>query len=501
MSRLSPSLEKLFEILLHLYPAEFRRKFGEEMTAVFKESLQDSQAAGPIDQVVCLLLEALTLPGCLVQLYGQRLFSREEKLSSPIPIQSGPGSLSAVYGKPDSSATRREYILVVLPPILVGILLSFSGLVLLTGIIPAGNPLLNEINNGVAIAILLLITGFCVYAWRKGWPRWAGSWISYVILTLAILAYSVLATIQISPAFNSAGRATLQAFSPLLLAYALYRITRHDFYQGMMAVLPIAGLTWTISNLEFVPIDIKTAILMLTWLSLGLGTVCILALSRRGANPGAVLALTLAFNAAIGLPYAWAGIYLGGTLPSSAPGPSVVEVFKVYLPQMLGTSALISGPILACLLRNLGRAAGKLGRLGYRVALFGVVLLLLAAALGTEFGMSDGFNSALFSDVCNGLTVGGILIFSIGSALLLWAAHKLGKVPAKLKTFVLMVITLCLPFLFFLLSPVYNSRLVMDFSPLIIKQVPQMLLFSGGAAWVAITIWLATGLNKIQGPS
>jgi hypothetical protein len=501
VSRRSAWLEKLYAVVLHLYPADFRREFGEEMRLVFKDALQDTRPAGRGSQPVYLLHEVFELPGCLLRLYGQRLFSREGRMSAPLQIQNGAGGFSASLGNPHPSPGHGEILLAALPAVLMGIILSSTYLIVLAGLATQDNPLLVPIMNGIAGALFLLMVGFCAYAWRKGWPGWSGGWIGFVIMALAGLTYSGLSTLQNSLAIDPAWRAVLLTLPPLLLGYALYRITRRNHFRGLMAALPITSLTWTVITLEFVPIEIKTIVLLLTWLGLGLGTACILILSRRNENAGVSLAVALAINALIGLPYAWAGIYHGGMLPFSAPGPSPLEVIKVFLPQMLGSSALLAGPFLACLFSDLGRAGGKLGRFSYRLALLGVVFWLAVTILGTQYSSDDSLrSSALLLPMINALSIAGILLLFLGSSLLLGSGRQKPNQRGDLRLLALSVITLCLPSLLFLLSPFYLFPFGLGFSPLLIKAVPHAFVFAGGAAWMLGTIWLVAGWkDKIQG--
>ena len=60
-------------------------------------------------------------------------------------------------------------------------------------------------------------------------------------------------------------------------------------------------------------------------------------------------------NLAVGALFAYAGIYHGGTLPSIAPGPNLVEVARSLIPQYLATSAILLGPLFAWKFRQAGR--------------------------------------------------------------------------------------------------------------------------------------------------
>jgi hypothetical protein len=50
---------RLYEVLLHLYPADFRQSYGEAMTCIFEESLRDASAKSGRGVVLRLWLHTL----------------------------------------------------------------------------------------------------------------------------------------------------------------------------------------------------------------------------------------------------------------------------------------------------------------------------------------------------------------------------------------------------------------------------------------------------------
>jgi hypothetical protein len=500
--RVNALLERLFVRMLRLYPSEFHLEFGDEMRAVFTEALAEARSLGKSTFITFVLREVIELPASLAREYRQLMGKKEGKMANSADelhlteIHADPGGLSATMGKSNPSGTWLEYLLAALPNILVGFIQSIGYLIILSGLMAEGNPMGTRIMNGIGIAFLVVAFGFSIYAWRVGWPRWTGSWLICGLVAVMALVVAGIQFLQREGDYNVVREAATLLSFLLLMGYALYRISRQDGTLGLLAALPFATLTWSV-HLEFVPLEIKTTILISTWLLVGLIAAGILASSRRkeaDIRTGVVLAL--ATNAIVGLPYAWAGIYHGGTLPFSAPGPSLAEVMKSYLPHLLGSSTLIIGPLLATRFSELGRRSGKSGVRSYHLALFGMLVLLIATLVGNEYGGSDFLRDSAIRlpMVVNVLSIIGVVIFLIGYAWLFWATQDAGVLPegrsTRYRYLALLLVALCLPSLMFMISPVYSYLNRLPFGPLVVKQMPRELAFTIGVVWLVAAAWL-----------
>ena len=133
--------------------------------------------------------------------------------------------------------------------------------------------------------------------------------------------------------------------------------------------------------------------------------------------------------ALVGLPYAYLGIYMGGTLHFSEPGPNLLAVLSSFAPQFGVTAALAIGPQLAVTLRELGRRSGSGGKLAYRTALLGLLLsfaaavLVLAGSTSSE-GLYTTARYRFYPAVIQITFLLGLLLFALGYFLLLSAIHR-----------------------------------------------------------------------------
>jgi hypothetical protein len=64
--------------------------------------------------------------------------------------------------------------------------------------------------------------------------------------------------------------------------------------------------------------------------------------------------------------------------------------------------------------------------------------------------------------------------------------------PGRLRFLTLVCVSMCLPWLLFLISPAHANRTTINFGPLILMQAPEVLRYIFGAAWLALTLWLVS---------
>jgi len=337
------------------------------MEEVFRAGLAEAPARRAAARFA--LREALRLPDSLVDVY---VWSMRAGGGRPMAIaNTGGGETFGGFGPGEGWGAA---LLAGLPNLLVGILMVSSTLIgLIEGI---DQVLFGYLLLGV-IAVLLL--GGLGYGFTRGWRRWTASWLVYLfILAISLLSVAVNAL----PSRLTGGdqvQYVLQMLAiPLLLAYLIYKITAADRVRGLLAALPPMALLWALYFEEFVPPVPKS--LAWAWLTLlAFGASALILRSRRFAT---ALGLAVLVPLLGGFPFAYLGVYMGGTLPYSEPGPGLLEVWRQYLPFLAGVLAIAMGPQLAVRLRELGRrsrAAG--GGIFYRLALAGILLGLAGTLL------------------------------------------------------------------------------------------------------------------------
>lgn len=263
----------LFALALHLYPPRFRREFGEEMQAVFFESLQNAPRGGPFSALRILLRELGDLPGNLL-----RQVSREFSawLLLPWPAQ----------GLGLGSARRRPLLsagLAALPHLLYPLALYLPLLVTLWLGLPS--------YHGPGLPMFwALVAVMLVLARRLGWPDWSGSWIGYA---LVFLLTEISARIPAGPQAFLASLAWL-----CLAAIVLFWLARRDWLSGLLAILPASPMWVWLSRMEGLPTSLDQAALFASaGLVLSLAVATIVRLGRWQTSLLILLAVILTAGA------------------------------------------------------------------------------------------------------------------------------------------------------------------------------------------------------------
>jgi hypothetical protein len=239
----------------------------------------------------------------------------------------------------------------------------------------------------VSIILLILMFGailvIFLLAWRWKWPAWSATWYPFFVATPLMLASYLIAS-QYKGHLDSVidGNMVMFVVIPLILAVVLYTVTRRDPLRGLLATLLVLYILWMIQNMDFLPFRIEVAIKILSTALICL--VIAYLLGWRNWRTG--LYAVLAMNLVVGFLFSYAGIYHGGMLPSSASGPSLAVVVRSLLPQYLVMGAILVGPLFAWKIRQAGRSAGRAGRIGYHLALAGLLLIILANLAGLRLG-------------------------------------------------------------------------------------------------------------------
>lgn len=473
----------LYRRLLGLYPRRFREVFGKEMLAVFDEGLEMAQDRGTSSLLDFLLRELADFPVSLAVQHWNEWRQKEFEMEKAAgqsnhfqpPLHLGSWNASFLAGLPFWAIC----IVITLPEALVSL---------------AGHrwdtPAITTLQITLAIGFALLALSMLVLSWRRGWPTWSGSWTLFYVYLAFSPFFVARSLFQESLPYDWLGEAVGFVLLPLVSAYVLYRIARSDLLKSLLAALPLAFLLWT-PNMESIHGTLSLQIQFLSLLLAGIAA----ALTIRLGDWRSGLLLMIAVNLAIGLQHAFAGIYYGLTLPFSANGPSPLEVLKVFLPSFIATSTVFLGPGLGRSIRQVGLRCGPHGRLFYRLALLGLLLLMVANLSALFIGLDERlrFVRAGANLWLGRLALVGVGLYALGLLVLLWQAVRRKAVVINLDTLLLATLPLALPLA--LVMPLITIGLLpvsLPFWTPAIYDWPWYAVDSAGLAWLFLVAWLLT---------
>jgi uncharacterized membrane protein YedE/YeeE len=430
----------LFSLAIKLYPRQFRARFAEEMEEVFLSGLLDAKKNRRLAGY--LASEFMQLP---VNLIGVYIWSMQKGEGQQIAVSSmgsgGSGEISLPgEGWGSSIMAGLPHLLIAVMIVGSEIMYSFLG----------GNQQVPGYIFTIGFAILAV--SLVIYNRLRGWKIWSASWLVYIfgigITLLSLVVNAIPQTIIKNSNFVYEAQTLL---IPPLLAYLLYKITCKDRKWGLLAAIPPAIIIWTLF-LEFVPTMQKT--LAWGWIFLLAFTGSVLIVHTKSFTTALILAMAVSVFG--GFPFVYFGVYSGGALPFSKPGPSVVEVLRQYLPFLVVALAIILGPQLAVKLRHTGNQYAKEGgKIFYRLALggllFGFIFSLIQWATS-----SSGFS--VKSSTSNIFLVLYLLLFLVGYGLLLWIVHhnqpQYGDNSDTVELIALFFPLFFIPFIIFMVSPI-----------------------------------------------
>jgi hypothetical protein len=399
------------------------------MEDVFSQGLADAKHENVLAGY--LTRELLRFPVDLVKVYAWSMQANEGRQVAISGV--GNGSSGGVSMPQEGWGAS---LMAGLPHLLIA--LTIIGSEIIYGILCA-----NQDVSGLfpVIALSILILGVVLYGHFNGWKSWSASWLIY-IFGIGLTLLSVIANALPHTVIEDSNLIyEIQVFAiPLLLAYVLYKIACKDRLRGLLASIPAAAIIWMIF-LEFVPSLQKS--LALGWIFLLAFTASVLMVRVKRFSTALLLAMAVPILG--GFPFVYLGVYMGGTLPFTEPGPSIAEVFRQYLPFLATSLTLIFGPQLAVKLRVIGSQYAKEGgKTFYRLALGGILLGLLFSF--TQFAtLTSGVNVHL--SISKGLLVISIILFLVGFLLLLWTAHH-NKLPSSDNSDTVELAALFFPLLF-----------------------------------------------------
>jgi hypothetical protein len=397
---------KLFSLSLRLYPRQFRDRFGSEIEEIFRDGLIEARQEGVM--VGYILHELVKLPQSLVGVYMWSMRGEQERQVAVSAVGGG-----GTIGMNSRDEGWGASFMAGLPHLLIGIVII--GFDMILGIQGENQDLFRYF---LITVFALLFLGVLIFNISKGWKNWAASWIAYMfligIILLGVLANALPQSVIKNDQWIYKVQATL---IPLVLAYFLYKFACKDRLRGLLAAIPAMVIMW-IYFLEFVPVLQKS----LAWVWIILLAFIATVLMLRAKQFSTALLLAMAVPIFGGIPFTYLGVYMGGTLPFSEPGPSLLEVFKQYLPFMALALSIVLGPQLGVKLRIAGyQSAAAGGKIFYRLVLAGVLLGLFTTLLQSARVLND-FSVRLI--IIEALFVSAIVLFLVGFGLLVWAAYK-----------------------------------------------------------------------------
>jgi hypothetical protein len=499
--------QHFYALLLRLYPSDFQREFGPEMKEVFQTASQQAQSRGFKFSFAFFLKELADLPSSLLGQYGWVLFSKEGRMTGALDLGVNPGGMSASLGFSDlQPSSWKELLLAGLPFLAVaytGLVTMLSGL----GVVSPASSFLSILSVVLAIAMLLVALGTFIFAWRKHFPRWSAPWYGFWLVAALVPLMLLQNLWDPSEVFYVVVQPLLWASILFGIAWFLYRLSCRDAVKGILAALPVMGLTWTFFQ-EFVRDDLEGAISLASWLLIALAAIAILLLNTLKAG----VLLALGTNFLIGLAYAYEGTYFGGTLNFDAPGPNWIQVLRTFLPHWVGISTLVIGPLLARQLRELGYRLQPAGLRLYRLVLLGLLFILIANVAGTFIYTTDSLRFQLQNEdqVLNWFAWVGLAAFLSGMVLLSRIVLHEKAAGGLKRLWLLGFFSLLVPFGMAYGLPhgmFYPSwSLSNDFFSILstnspVSQFPEMWLAVFSLLWAVAAAWLAVFLNTSQKPA
>ncbi len=264
------------------------------------------------------------------------------------------------------------------------------------------------------------------------------------------------------------------------MAYLLYRFARQDRLRGVLAALPVMLLIW-LPFLEQNPMWLNPEGLigsayLTTWITAGLAAAIIL--RSNSWNTAIFIALTV--TALSGLLHSYIGIYHGGMLPFTEPGPSFKAVFNVFYPGLIFSTAVLVGPQLASQIRRLGLLCGLKGKVAYRAALLGMVLMLAVILAELAGGTGSFFTRTSFNRLQIGFALSGIILYTVALGILILTGIQTGKVIPTAWLVLFFWLPLGVPAALLIGIPFYTINL---------PEYAQLVLTVLAAAWVPVSIW------------
>jgi hypothetical protein len=348
-----------------------------------------------------------------------------------------------------------------------------------------------------ALTVLLVGSLLAVFslAWRRRWPAWSATWYPIFCVPPLLLFVGLINWLtQGRLSFTISQEMVMYVWIPLFIALLLYAVTRLDPLRGLLAALPVIYLLW-IPNMEFVPDAIEIAIKIPST-----ALICLtIAFTLRRGDWRLSLYAILCMNLVVGALFAYAGIYHGGTLPFTAPGPNLVEVARSLLPQYIALGAILLGPLFAWKYRQLGRLAGRGGKIAYHLALAGLLLVIMANLVSLSQEMQAASPGRAGSSMTP-LILLGLGLYLVGVVWLHWN-RPLPHTPSGWgESILLSLLPLGIPIALMLPFITWRWPISNLYGVPLLWIIPQAVSLSLGLVWLGLSVWVITQRDSTGPP-
>lgn len=190
--------------------------------------------------------------------------------------------------------------------------------------------------NAALTAFLALIAGVLVVAWRRGWPRWAASWIGYGVIVVQLVPYGDTFINRLSSHLPT-GLSDAVFFARVILSFGVgFLLAGRDRLNGLL-VAPPALMLWLWGQTD----AIRSAIALPLLIGAGIATALGAAFTLRIGEERAGIRLAILIALVTRLPLTYAGLYHHDV----APPPPTLQALAIALRDLLIAAALVTGPL------------------------------------------------------------------------------------------------------------------------------------------------------------
>lgn len=310
---------RTYGILVSLYPRSFRAEFEEEIRAVFAQALVEAAGRGWTALVTVCLRESGDLPPVLLREYWSEFRNRGlERLMSALN-----GATNASGSEP---GTWLEIIFAGLPNLLYALALQLPSLLCILFSVPYNW-------RSPRLAFWGLVGVMLIVGWRRGWPRWSGSWIGFGLLFALDRGTSFFP-------HGAMAHVTIIAWLTLV-GMTYFWLARRDRVSGLLAVFPLVPMFTAYIGLDAaIETLIESPVLIGVGLLTALGAAAIARLGSWRAGGWLALAVVLVTQ----IPVSYAATYHSNLLPPYEISPTVSNLIKGVFSGLLAF-AIFSAPL------------------------------------------------------------------------------------------------------------------------------------------------------------
>jgi hypothetical protein len=310
---------RTYGILVSLYPWGFRAEFAAEMRKVFAEAVGTADKRGWLSLTAVCLREIGDLPPALMREYWSEF--RNRGLEGLMPALDG-----AMNASGNGPGTWLEAILAGLPHLLYALAMELPPLLWVLFDVPYNW-------RPPRLALWVLVGVMLIVGWRRGWPRWSGSWIGF---GLVFALYRGMSFFPHGPMAHVTMIAWLT-----LVGVTYFWLAQRDRLSGLLAVFPLVPMFTAYIGLD---VAIETLIESPVFIGVGLlaalGAAVIVRLGSWRAGVWLALAVVLVTQ----IPVSYAATYHSNLRPPYEISPTASNLIKGVLGGLLAL-VIFSAPL------------------------------------------------------------------------------------------------------------------------------------------------------------